>query len=148
MTEQRIVVGIDGSEPSKEALRWALHEAGLRNASLEVVHAWQYPAVGMTAFGGTAMPLITPDDLEKAADQVARETVNDVVSEEAQPRITTIVRMGHPAAVLVDVAQDADLLVVGSRGHGGFGGMLMGSVSSNVVHHASCPVAVIRRRHE
>src|SRR5947207_288323 len=124
MTDELIVVGIDGSEPSKAALRWAVCEAQVRNASVEVVHAFRFPSVGLGAFGATSMPAITLEELEKDADEVVRETVFEVIGDRLYPPVTTSVHMGHPAAVLVEVARHADLLVVGTRGHGGFAGTL------------------------
>src|SRR3954470_6901422 len=103
MEIERIVVGVDGSESSKSALRWALHEAELRNATVEVVHAFRFPSVGLAGFGTAAVPVVTLDDLEKQADQVARETVDEVLGDRLCPHVRTSVHMGHPAAVLVEV---------------------------------------------
>lgn len=146
MTEKsgRIVAGIDGSPASKAALEWALDEARLRDATLEIVHAWQYPAIAMSPLGAAPVPVIAPDDIDKAAEKVARDTVAEVVGSQDAVSVETTVTRGHPAEVLLAASNGADLLVVGSRGHGGFTGMLLGSVSSDVVHHAACPVVVIR----
>jgi len=143
-TRARIVVGIDGSAGSEEALRWALDEARLRHASLDVVHAWSFPAVAMTHFGSAALPVIAPEDLQKAAAEVARESIGRVVGDEASVPVVTTVERGHPTAVLLNASKGANLLVVGSRGHGGFTGMLLGSVSTHVVHHATCPVVIVK----
>lgn len=146
MTENsgRIVVGIDGSPASKAALEWALDEARLRGATLEIVHAWQYPVMAMSPFGAAPVPVISAEDLEQAAEGVARDTVAEVVGNQDVVQVRTAVTSGHPAAVLLAASKGADLLVVGSRGHGGFTGMLLGSVSNHLVHHATCPVVIIR----
>ena len=131
---RRIVVGVDGSTSSRGALRWAAAQAALASAELEVVIGWSYPM----SYG---FPVIA--DVDWAAD--ARTTVEaeltDVLGDQ---QVTVRVLEGHPARVLLDASRDADLLVVGSRGHGGFTGLLLGSVSEYVVTHASCPVVVVR----
>jgi nucleotide-binding universal stress UspA family protein len=131
----RIVVGVDGSAASKDALRWADRQAKLTGASLEAVTAWSYP----TTYG---FPVIANVDWEQGARTVLDETVDEALGKEAD--LTRRVVEGHAARVLTDAAVDADLLVVGSRGHGGFTGLLLGSVSEHVVTHAPCPVVVVR----
>jgi nucleotide-binding universal stress UspA family protein len=135
----RIVVGVDASEDSLRALRWALEEASLRDASLEVVHAYPIPEL-------TAMPMIvslpSDDELQKAAEQVLTDAIAAVGGEVGVP-ITKIARAGSPAAVLCDVASDAAMMVVGARGLGGFRGLLLGSVSHQVVAHSPCPVVTV-----
>jgi nucleotide-binding universal stress UspA family protein len=135
----RIVVGIDASEDSLRALRWALEEASLRDASLEVVHAYPIPEL-------TAMPMIvslpSDDELQKAAEQVLTDAIAAVGGEGSVP-ITKTARAGSPAAVLCDVARDAAMMVVGARGLGGFRGLLLGSVSHQVVAHSPCPVVTV-----
>src|SRR5947209_17689272 len=103
MTEnrERIVVGIDGSEPSKDALRWALAEAGLRNAELEVVHSWQLPTFAMSNYEGVSGPVIAYEDLEKEADELVLRTVTDVIGTNVPVPLSTVVRMGNAAEVLV-----------------------------------------------
>lgn len=133
----RIVVGVDGSDSSQRALDWALDEARLRTGQVHIVTAWHYPAIGDAAgraedheaFGNTARTI--HDAAVKKASEAGVPVTGDVVE-------------GHPADVLVKTSAGADLLVVGSRGHGGFAGMLLGSVSSHAVQHASCPVLVVR----
>ena len=144
-TAERIVVGIDGSPPSEEALRWALAEARLRGAELEVVHAWEFPAVGVAPYGGVSMPVITRDELEKAAEALVRRTVRDVIGAEAGPpvSVSTVVRAGKAADVILAESKGAAMVVVGARGRGGFAALVLGSVSSQVVHHAPVPVVVI-----
>jgi nucleotide-binding universal stress UspA family protein len=135
-----IVVGIDGSESSRNALRWAVEEAKLRRASVVAVHVWAVPDA--TMYGGLA---VTQNEVEALA-QDAREFVEHAVEEavpDAVVDVTPIAVEGNPATALIAAARSADLLVVGSRGLGGFKGLLLGSVSQRVAHHAPCPVVVI-----
>jgi nucleotide-binding universal stress UspA family protein len=136
----RIVAGIDGSDGSLEALRWAAKEAGLRGADLLVVLAWQLPTAGPYL---PAVPLDVAD-WENGCREALRQAMNTVFGETWPAGVSAELREGPAARVLVDAGKDADLLVVGSRGHGGFVGALLGSVSSAVVHHAPCPVLVVR----
>jgi nucleotide-binding universal stress UspA family protein len=137
----RIVVGIDGSDHAKEALRWALDEARLRGASLEVVHTWFLPAY--TGYGYTAA-LIEPQGLIDAATETLEKTVDEVCGSARDVQVERKVVQGAAAEVLATEAAGADLLVVGSRGHGGFAGLLLGSVSQQCAHHAPCPVVIVR----
>ncbi|KRE78672.1 universal stress protein [Arthrobacter sp. Soil763] len=133
----RIVVGVDGSGPSLAALHWALKEARLRSGQVHIVTAWHYPVIGDAA--GRA-----PDHeaFGESARLVHAEALRQ--ADGAGVPVTGGVVEGHPAHALLRAAEDADLLVVGSRGHGGFADMLLGSVSSHAVHHARCPVLVVR----
>lgn len=138
----RVVVGVDGSDASKAALRWALRYAGQTGAGITAVCVWTYPAdfyYGMTppSFGDVWQP-------DTDAQQTLDATVRDVVGEERPPGFETMTCEGNPAHVLVELSADAAMLVVGSRGHGGFSGMLIGSVSSACAAYARCPVLVIR----
>lgn len=135
---QRIVVGIDGSEPSKVALRWAIEQARLTGDVVEAVMAWEFP------IGYDWAPIVDPDDLAKAAEQTLADTVAEVAGTNPPATVTTRVVQGHPAYALIEDADDARLLVVGCRGHGGFVNALLGSVSQYCVQHATCPVVVIR----
>ena len=132
-----IVVGIDGSLSSEEALRWAIGQARLTGQPVEAVISWSIPVdYGMGGAG-----VITAFDWEGVAASTLQETVGHVAdSEQVHQRVV----MGHPAQVLLDAAADAALLVVGSRGRGGFTGMLLGSVSQHVIARAACPVVVVR----
>jgi nucleotide-binding universal stress UspA family protein len=137
----KIVVGVDGSPGSVAALRWAHAEAALRGAALEAVAVWQYPMMTtMPAFG--AMPDAT--NLSKQTEEHLLEILreNDI---ESTPEVAVSVSVaeGTPASALTNAAGDADLLVVGSRGHGGFAGLLLGSVSHQCTMHAPCPVVVV-----
>ena len=139
----RIVVGVDGSPSSRTALRWAVRQANLTNGTVDAVMAWEIPIVLQSY--AMAPIYVGPDD---CFDENARKTIEAVISEEVGPadsrRVRSLVINGHPARVLLDIAAGADLLVVGSRGHGEFAEALLGSVSQNCVHHASCPVLIMR----
>lgn len=136
--QERIVAGVDGSSASIDALRWAVRQASLTGAIVEAVISWQYPV----AYGGEY--LIDADvDWPSNARAVLDTALDEALGTQTAP-ISHKVIEGHPAKVLVDAAAGADLLVVGSRGHGGFAGLLLGSVSEHVAAHAPCPVLVIR----
>ena len=142
----RIVVGADGSEGGHAALRWAIAEAKLRGLSLEVVHAWQPMSptwAGLGAMGAAAEPPVGADELREFAQSVLDASLAAHRDELDDLDVEARLSEGHPASVLVEASRHADLLVVGSRGLGGVRGMLMGSVSRHVVHHAHCPVVVI-----
>ncbi len=135
----RIVVGVDGSASSKEALGWAADEAERRGDVVEAVLAWENPYRDMW------IPSNPPgaDPLAPLRGALER-TVAAVVGEHPVVKFETVVVEGRAASVLVDRAQGADLLVVGNRGHGGLAGAFLGSVSFNCAAHASCPVVVVR----
>jgi nucleotide-binding universal stress UspA family protein len=136
----RIVVGVDGTAPSKDALVWAARQAEMTGASLEAVLAWKAP---LMAYGYTAAGLMGID-AESLAKQTLDETLRSVLGEPDGFEIVPIVVRGSAAATLLDMANGADLLVVGSRGHGAVVGMLAGSVSEHCIAHATCPVVVVR----
>ena len=140
MSTQRIVVGVDGSECSQQALEWALDEATLRGAQVDVVCAWAPPVMAYAA-----VPVVMPYDPTEL-EGAARTTVDTMVAETGRRDVNVekIVALGSAASTLLDVAKGADLLVVGSRGRGGFSGLLLGSVSQAVSHHAPCPVVIVR----
>jgi nucleotide-binding universal stress UspA family protein len=135
---ERIVAGVDGSEPSVRALRWAIDDARTRGATVQAVHAWDVPyslsfaaaAVDWPAFESAARKL-----LDHAVD-IAQGVTPDLPVER-------VLASGSAADVLLGAAKGADLVVVGSRGVAGFRGLLLGSVSQQVTHHASCPVVVV-----
>lgn len=142
-TGPRIVVGVDGSDSSKEALRWAVRQAGLTGATVEAVIAWHLPLL----VGGSAWaPLIALEtsDLGEHAEKVLTEAIGSATGSGGAVHIAPVVRGGNAAQVLIDAADGAELLVVGSRGYGGFTEALLGSVSQHCVHHAPCPVVIIR----
>ncbi|MCL2395671.1 MAG: universal stress protein [Acidimicrobiaceae bacterium] len=139
-----IVVAVDGSPASEAAVAWAARQAKLTGAQLQAVTAWQLPAL---AYGSMLFP--AEDDLQHASAQTLEETLEKVLGDD-QSNVTTRVIHGPAALVLVEACKDADLLVMGSRGHGAFTGMLLGSVSDYCVARAPCPVVVVRdpRRYE
>jgi nucleotide-binding universal stress UspA family protein len=137
----RIVVGIDSSANSVKALRWALEEAALRDAEVELVHA--YPTSEIAAFPAmVTMP--TDEQLRAGAEEIVEHALEEVGDLNGVPVRTTVLP-GGSARVLCEVAEGADLLVVGARGLGGFKGLLLGSVSQQVVAHAPCPVLITVR---
>ncbi len=139
----RIVVGVDSSPSSRAALRWAVRQAKFTGGTVDAVIAWQIPVM-LQNYGWA------PIYMEEAGDfaEDARKRIDAVISEEIEPADSGLVRSqvvhGHPAQVLLDAAADADLLVVGGRGHGSFAEALLGSVSQHCVHHAHCPVLIMR----
>jgi len=140
----RIVVGVDGSTPSKQALRWALDEARLRGASLRVVSAWTVPIFVANGLAPVAIP--DPGAARDAARQRLDSVVSEIVGNTRDVPIEQVVVEGTAAEKLIGESKGANLLVVGSRGHGGFAGLLLGSVSHQCATHASCPVVIVRER--
>ncbi|MFC6238057.1 universal stress protein [Longivirga aurantiaca] len=135
MSSGHVIVGVDASPASKAALRWAADHAVARGLSLEAVAVWEIPAT----FGW-----VGEEDLDPT--EAARRGLESVVAEVVgtTPEVEITVARGHAALVLVEASERADLLVVGSRGMGGFAGLLLGSVSQHCVQHAHCPVVVVR----
>lgn len=133
----RIVVGVDGSPSSVRALTWAVRQAGRTGAVVDAICAWQYPVSYGWAIGDAdaQISVLASESLEKAVEQARR------ADESVEIRMHVVEQ--NPAQALINAAKGADLLVVGSRGHGGFTGMLLGSVSQHCVHHAECPVLVM-----
>jgi nucleotide-binding universal stress UspA family protein len=141
--DHRIVVGVDGSLAAQQALAWAVRQAELTGASVEAVIAWHFPVV----IGGMPYPplaVLEEADFGRFAAITLSDAISAAVPTDAPVRISSTVREGNAAQVLLDAADGADLLVVGSRGHGGFAEALLGSVSQHCVHHAPCPVVIIR----
>jgi nucleotide-binding universal stress UspA family protein len=142
-----VVVGVDGSAGSREALQWAIAEARLQQVPLRAIHAWTY-----------AEPLIPPligypysaEYVESAIDERRRaaegllEQETDAIAEAHEIEIERVIAEGSAARVLIDAVGEDDLLVVGSRGHGGFSSLLLGSVSQQCAQHAPCPVVIVR----
>lgn len=136
----RIVVGVDGSDASDAALGWALEQARCTGDEVQVVYAWHYPEIGELL---VANPFeLQHDELQAEAAEQLREAVHRV-GPPPEVRVDPVLAMGRAADVLLRSAADADLLVVGSRGRGGFTGLLLGSVSQQCVQHAPCPVVVV-----
>jgi nucleotide-binding universal stress UspA family protein len=141
----RVVVGIDGSVEAEQALHWALDLAARHAAKVEALAVYE-PYRANMPFGGEFMQIASPDSerrLRQSADHAVRQAL-------ARARVNGDVEVqhsieaGNPAKVLIDRSREADLVVVGSRGLGGFSGLLLGSVGRQLLHHAACPVAVIR----
>jgi nucleotide-binding universal stress UspA family protein len=139
----RIVVGVDGSASSRAALRWAVRQAKLAGGTVEAVIAWQVPTV-ITSTGWTPVYAIEEGDFAQDARKHIDAVIADVVEPADSKLVHTQVIKGHPAPVLLDAAAGADLLVIGSRGHSGFADALLGSVGLHCVHHAHCPVLIMR----
>src|SRR5664279_2373446 len=132
-----VVVGVDGSEGSQRALRWAAEYARMSGAPLQAVMAWDLP----TNYG---MPANYDDvDFTKEAEAKLEQTLAAVGDLGA---VQQRVEQGHPAAVLVSASEHARLLVIGSHGHGVIAASLLGSVSHKCIHHAHCPVVVVREK--
>jgi nucleotide-binding universal stress UspA family protein len=140
--KSRIVVGVDGSDSSLSALRWAIRQAGLTGAAVDAVIAWQDPPA-ISGYG-YAMAGIVNYDFAEAAGKVVTEAISSALDPGSDVRVRPLVVEGIAAQALLNASAGADLLVVGSRGHGGFTEALLGSVGQHCVHHAQCPVVVIR----
>jgi nucleotide-binding universal stress UspA family protein len=149
----RIVVGVDGSPESEAALRWAAEEAALRDAKLVAVAAWSFaPAAPIADPGMIPLPAADYADASEAERAAAEEALDEalgrVLGAEAEVDIERKLLEGDAARVLEAEARDADLVVVGSRGRSGIAAVLLGSVSEHVVHHARCPVVVVKAARE
>jgi nucleotide-binding universal stress UspA family protein len=147
----KIVVGIDGSDPAWAALRWALDEGRLRGVPVVALHAWEPPVVPLVPVADLA-PAVPPIDVAgltgefaAAAETLVRRVVEEVAGSEPGVEVRPVAVEDAAPSALVAAAEPDDLLVVGSRGRGGFRGLLLGSVSQQVVGHARCPVVVHRR---
>jgi nucleotide-binding universal stress UspA family protein len=142
-----IVVGIDGSEASAAALDFAAAETVLRGGRLRVLCVWEVP---VTAYGDGMIPVVAPELFDSFGDH-AKDILDGAVTrvQQAHPGLQCegLVVEGLPAGVLVEESETATLVVVGNRGRGGFKSLLLGSVSQQVVHHASCPVVVVPLHH-
>lgn len=132
-----VVVGVDGSEGSKRALAFAIDEALAHKWRVLVVHGVDVGLSAADPYGGGAVL----EQLQEAGRVVLDEAAAAVTKHQLE--VDTVLQIGSPAYALVDAAKGAAMLVVGSRGHGGFVGLLLGSVSSACVHHAHCPIVVI-----
>jgi nucleotide-binding universal stress UspA family protein len=140
-----IVVGVDNSEGAKAALRFALEEAGLRRARLRAVHAWRFAPIGVPAMesGGQPMFGIELAELQYGVEASFKATLRAAIPDPGDVDVERRIVEGTAAAVLVEESRSADLLVVGSRGVGGFRGLLLGAVGQQVAHHAACPVVIV-----
>lgn len=136
-----VVVGVDGSPPSIAALHWAARYAAATGAAVRAVHAWHYP--DSVAPAGVA-PGLTQEETQAVMRRALDKAIAEVYPGQVPAQVEAQLGFGHPARVLIDMSKDADLLVVGGSGHGGFSGMLLGSVSNHCLTGAFCPVTVVR----
>lgn len=136
----RIIVGVDGSDTAQRALRWALEEAHVRNASLDVVNAWQVPSV---AYYPHTTNMFDPGAYERASREILDNALAAAGAEDLDVSIRRVSLRGGAAAGILDLAAGVDLVVLGSRGLGAVKGMLLGSVTMQIAHHAPCPVVVV-----
>ena len=141
----RIVVGVDGSEASLAALRWGADEARRRGLGLHVVTCWSYPMLPW----GPYQPPLSGEGFELEARDVAEAAIEKVLeADHDRPDVTIEVLQGPASLRLLALAGGADMLVVGSRGRGGFAGLMLGSVSQHLAEYADCPVVIVRPRAE
>jgi nucleotide-binding universal stress UspA family protein len=137
-----ILVGVDGSPGSRKALSWAAAEAADHGADLVVMNVWEHtllPPAGSLSVSEKYVP----DLSQRTADELV-QLIKEELGEEPSVLVQPRVKQGTPAKVLIEESSDADLLVVGTRGHGGFAGLVLGSVSQHVAAYAQCPVTVVR----
>jgi nucleotide-binding universal stress UspA family protein len=137
---RKIVVGIDGSESSINALTWALQEAKRHSADVHVVHVWSLP-LALDPMGGA---IYSPfEEFRSAAQGVVTHALEKVKIFVGDTKVTSAVEYGSASQHLLDAANTADMVVVGRRGHGGFLGLLIGSVAEQIAHHAKCPAVIV-----
>jgi len=149
-TRGAVVVGVDGSAGARAALRWAMAEARIRKIPLRVVHAWTFSYPGGAGYGylGETLDAFPGglSSLHRASEDMIEHAIAELAAEAEGLEIEREIVEGKAADVLVGAASERDLLVVGSRGHGGFAGLLLGSVSQQCAHHARCPVVIVHAR--
>jgi nucleotide-binding universal stress UspA family protein len=141
-TWKTVLVGVDGSPSSRKALTWAAAEAALHGAELIVLNVWEHtlpPPAGSVSVSERYVP----DPSQRTAEDLLQE-IKEVLGEDPSLVVQPRVKQGNPAKVLIEQSADAQLLVVGTRGHGGFRGLVLGSVSQHVAAYAKCPVTVVR----
>lgn len=142
---RRIVVGVDGSETSRNALRWAAQEALSHEAELHVVYAWEVQGIGAgVGIAPGRRAAAAPEDQRGAAEQLVTDVIKEELGANPPSHVRPSIGRGSAASVLLEASKGADLLVVGSRGVGGFAGLLLGSVSTKMANHATCPVVIVR----
>jgi len=137
-----IVVGVDGSPGSRKALTWAAAEAADHQADLVVLNVWEHtllPPAGSVSVSERYVP----DPSQRTAEELL-EVIKEELGEDPPVTVQPRIKQGNPAQVLIEHSAEADLLVVGTRGHGGFRGLVLGSVSQHVAAYATCPVTVVR----
>jgi nucleotide-binding universal stress UspA family protein len=135
-TSARIVVGVDGSVASQEGLRWAARLAPTLGATIQAVGAWDFP------YTDGSFPIPDVDYRQMRIDAVAK-SVREAFGDVPPAGLVVTIERGHPSRILEEAAAGAAMLIVGSRGHGGFVGLLLGSVSQHLAEHAPCPVLVV-----
>jgi nucleotide-binding universal stress UspA family protein len=135
---RKVIVGVDGSAPSKAALRWAARICERTGNPIEAVIAWEWPR----SYGWS--PMLEEWHPDAEAEKMLQQTLDDVFGSQRPAGVVASVRHGAPRNVLIEASDGAEMLVVGSRGHGGFTGLLLGSVSAACAEHAHCPVVVVR----
>ena len=141
-TWKTVLVGVDGSPSSRKALTWAAAEAAEHGADLTVINVWQHtlpPPAGSVSVSERQVP----EPSQHTPDELIAE-IKDALGDDPPVRVQPRVMQGNPARVLIEQSAEADLLVVGTRGHGGFAGLVIGSVSQHVAAYAECPVTVVR----
>ena len=136
-----IVVGIDGSHGAARALEFAAQEATLRREGLRIVAVWHVPS--MVYSGGAMAPSVSLDELERSMRAAAERQASEGLAKHPDLVAELVIKEGNPAQVLLEQSDGADMLVVGSRGLGGFQGLLLGSIGQQCVHHARCPVMIV-----
>lgn len=136
MTRRQIVIGVDGSASALQAALWAGDEAARRHLPVRLLHAVSPPAL---SYGGGSRP---PDGFSDALQTSGRQWLAD--AEYPEVAVWRVVEREHPVRCLLEHTADAQLLVIGSRGRGGFSGMLTGSTSQALIHHATCPLVVVQ----
>jgi nucleotide-binding universal stress UspA family protein len=137
-----IVVGVDGSKESAQAVDFAFDQAATTGARIVAAHAWHSPP--STYEGGFGPLMFDQAEVEEASRLLVAESLAGAVADHPDIEVETRLMTGQPARALLALGESADLIVVGSRGRGGFTGLLLGSVSQGVLHHARVPVAVVR----
>ncbi|MFD5429265.1 universal stress protein [Streptomyces sp. NPDC127084] len=135
----RVVVGVDGSPSSHAALRWAVRHAGLIGATVEAVGAYEVPGAH-----GWSAPAVDADLDQENASTALSDELRKVLGDTGVTRVDHHLTRGNPVEVLLAASDGAEVLVVGSRGRGGFARLLLGSVSQQVAQHAKCPVVIVR----
>jgi nucleotide-binding universal stress UspA family protein len=136
-----VVVGVDGSDCSQDALRFAVEEARMRGASLHIVTAWSVPT---NLYASGYAPSVDADTFREAAESTATHAVQHARAAAPDLVVDAETPEEHPVTALLSAAEHGDLLVVGSRGRGGFARLLLGSVSTQLAQHARCPVTIVR----
>jgi nucleotide-binding universal stress UspA family protein len=142
-TDPRIIVGVDGSESSVVALRWAVRQARLTGGIVDAIIAWQIPALA-SGYGYTPISVEAISGEQEEAERLLAEAISKATGPQDTGRVHSVVTQAIPGQALVEASADADLLVVGMRGHGRVASALLGSVSQYCLRHAHCPVVVIR----